>query len=135
MQSLLSKAVPGSLTPRWQGIGNLLKLIITVLGTGTDAKVQKVAFSSRWPDVVVEALRQAPDDSAVRKNAAVVIAKLAKHPEVSSCTANVRWLCVVKAGNVKLCAHVDLAVMPQSQARLRENGGIQALVRLQASLV
>lgn len=49
---------------------------------GTNLPCQAAAFRSALPDCVVEVLRQAPDESVVRKNAAVVIAKLAKYPEV-----------------------------------------------------
>lgn len=232
MKALLSKApTAGVSETRWQGIGNLLKAIITVLGAGlcvvidavcvfrgvcscccelphrfmvlnaspvfahmtavrevatllyvrvlcagvmqsvclcagADEPTQSAALSAGLPDVVVEALRYAPDESAVRKNAAVVIARLAKHPPVRgycavvpcihcACVHEVSLVCAQHFSclfvRMYVCMSITMCVdiscvsafvcmsawfcFEQTQQVLRDNGGIQALVRLKDTLL
>lgn len=99
---------PAARSHRWQGVGNLLKMVISILGTGkhasscmfpivgivysrscacgivtgTDETLQETCFALHLPDTVTNVMKEAPDESTVRKNASVVMAKLAKYPKV-----------------------------------------------------
>ena len=63
---------------------------------GGNEGVMSACVSAGLCDVIVDVLRHSPDESPVRKNAAVVVAKLAKYPPV--CVfASVRRAMVVSA--------------------------------------
>jgi hypothetical protein len=96
LSDVVIKGTALSRKQRWPGIGNLMKLLITVLGSGTNQGVQETCFALKYPDVVVEVMKEAPDESVVRKNASVVIAKLAKYPKV----CGVRFASRVKSRHV-----------------------------------
>lgn len=82
LTNIVSKGTAAARKQRWPAVGNLMKLLITVLGTGAHQGVQETCFALQYPDIIVEVMKEAPDESVVRKNASVVIAKMAKYPKV-----------------------------------------------------